>query len=79
MREDFRRRAHRFRDQWHRLYPQMLALCSAAAEPWLWDLIDLAPTPAHVALLREAQVQRVRKAHRLRRVKATEVLTCFQA
>src|SRR5215468_1841676 len=77
--EDFRRSANRFRDQLHRFYPQMLELCSAADEPWLWDLIDLAPTPAHVALLREEQVQHVLKAHRIRRVTAQDVLTCLQA
>jgi len=41
--EDFRRSANRLRDQLHRFYPQMLKLCSAADESWLWDLIDLAP------------------------------------
>src|ERR1044072_1244198 len=55
--EEFRRSANRLRDQLHRFYPQMLQLCSAADEPWLWDLLDLAPTPAHAALLREEQVQ----------------------
>ena len=39
----------------------------------------MAPTPAHVALLSEEQVQRVLTAHRIRRVKAQEVLTCSQA
>jgi hypothetical protein len=77
--EEFRRSTNRLRDQLHRFYPQMLQLCSAADEPWLWDLIDLAPTPAHAALLSEEQVQRVLKAHRIRRVKATEVLACLQA
>jgi len=77
--EEFRRSANRLRDQLHRFYPQMLELCSAADEPWLWELIDLAPTPAHAALLSEEQVQRVLKAHRIRRVKAQEVLTCLQA
>jgi Transposase IS116/IS110/IS902 family len=57
----------------------MLQRCAAADEPWLWDLIDLAPTPAHTALLTEEQVQRVLKAHRIRRVTAQEVLTCLQA
>jgi hypothetical protein len=57
----------------------MLQLGLAADEPWLWDLRDLAPTPAHAALLSEEQVQRVLKAHRIRRVKATEVLACLQA
>jgi Transposase len=54
--EDFRRSANRLQDQLHRFYPQMLQLCSAADASWLWDLIDLAPTPAHAALLSEEQV-----------------------
>jgi transposase len=77
--EDFRRSANRLQDQLHRLYPQMLQLCSAADASWLWDLIDLAPTPAHAALLSEEQVQRLLKAHRIRRVTAHEVLACLQA
>src|SRR5215470_12852544 len=77
--EDFRRSANRLQDQLHRFYPQMLQLCSAADASWLWDLIELAPTPAHAALLSEEQVQRVLKAHRIRRVTAHEVLTCLQA
>src|SRR2546425_4788369 len=77
--EEFRRSANRLREQLHRFYPQMLQLGLAADEPWLWDLLDLAPTPAHAALLSEEQVQRVLKAHRIRRVKATEVLACLQA
>src|SRR6516162_1899280 len=77
--EEFRRSANRLREQLHRFYPQMLQLCSAADEPWLWDLITLAPTPAHAMLLSEEQVQRVLKAHRLRRLKAPAVLACLQA
>jgi transposase len=77
--EEFRRGANRLGDQLRRFYPQMLQLCSGTDESWLWDLIDLAPTPAHATLLNEEQVQRVLKAHRIHRVKATEVLTCLQA
>ena len=77
--EDFRRSANRLQDQLHRFYPQMLQLCTAADESWLWDLIDLAPTPAHAVLLSEEQVQRVLKAHRIRRVTAKEVVACLQA
>src|SRR5262249_6774350 len=76
--EAFRRSANRLRDQLHRFYPQMLQLCSAADEPWLWDLIDLAPSPAQAVLLSEEQVQGVLKAHRIRRLKAQEVLACLQ-
>src|SRR5262252_3802941 len=77
--EEFRRSANRLREQLHRFYPQMLQLCSAADEPWLWDLLHLAPTPAHAMLLSEEQVQRVLKVHRIRRLKAPEVLACLQA
>jgi len=76
--EAFRRSANQLRDQLHRFYPQMLQLCSAADAPWLWDLIDLAPSPAHAVLLSEEQVQGVLKAHRIRRLKAQEVLACLQ-
>jgi len=76
--EDLGRNANRLRDQLPRFYPQMLQLCSAADAPWLWDLIDLVPTPAHAALLSEEQVQRVLKAHRIRRVTGKAVLTCLQ-
>lgn len=75
--EDFRRSANRLREQLHRFYPQMLQLCSAADKPWLWELIDLAPTPAHAALLSEEPIQRVLKAHRIRRVKVKEALACL--
>src|SRR5919108_6319564 len=71
--EEFRRSANRLRDQLHRFYPQMLQLCSAAAEPWLWDLLDLAPTPAPAAVLSAEQVRRVRKTYRIRRITAKEV------
>lgn len=76
--EEFRRRANRLGDQLRRFYPQMLQLCSGTDEAWLWDLIDLAPTPAHAALLNEEQVQRVLRTHRIRRVKVKEVLACLQ-
>jgi transposase len=77
--EEFRRGANRLGDQLRRFYPQILELCSGTDEAWLWDLIALAPTPAHAALLKEEQVQRVLKAHRIRRVKAKEVLVYLQA
>src|SRR5215475_10282207 len=77
--EDFRRSANRLRDQLHRFYPQMLQLCSAADASWLWDLLHLAPTPAHAMRLSAEQVQRVLKAHRLCSITAPAVLTCFPA
>ena len=76
--QEFRRIANRLRDQLHRFYPQMLQLCSAADEPWLWDLLELAPTPRHASLLSADHVRRILKTHRLRRFTAQDVLACLQ-
>jgi transposase len=76
--EEFLLTVNRLRDELHRFYPQILQLCSGADETWLWDLIELAPTPAHAAEVSEEQVRQVLKTHRIRRVKAHEVLACLQ-
>src|SRR6516164_7604241 len=48
--EDLRREANqltnRLREQLQRFYAQMLKLCPAADEPWLWALLELATSPA---------------------------------
>jgi Transposase len=74
-----RRQATRGRDQGQRFSPPLLPRCAAAAAPWLWALLDRAPPPAHTALWTEEQGQRVRQAHRRRRVTAQAVLPGFQA
>ena len=75
----FRRTANQLRDQLHRFYPQMLQLCPAADELWLWELLELAPTPGHAMLLSEDQIRRVLQLQRIRRLKAHDVLACLQA
>lgn len=77
--EAFRRTTNRLREQLHRFYPQMLQLSSAADEAWLWDLLELVPTPAPATAVTAEQVQQVLTAHRIRRVTADEVLVCLQA
>jgi Transposase len=74
-----RRQATRGRDQGQRFSPPLLPRCAAAAAPWLWARLDRAPPPAHTALWTEEQGQRVRQAHRRRRVTAQAVLPGFQA
>jgi len=48
-------------------------------EPWLWDLLELAPTPVHAACLTEAHVSGVLKTHRICRVSAVDVLALIHA
>jgi transposase len=76
---EFRRATNQLREQLHRFYAPLLQLCPAADEPWLWDLLELAPTPARAACLTEAHVAEVLKTHRIRRVSAVDVLKLVQA
>ncbi len=76
---EFRRATNQWREQLHRFYAPLLQLCPAADEPWLWDLLELAPTPSHATGLTEAQVAGVLKTHRIRRVSAVDVLQVVQA
>jgi transposase len=76
---EFRRATNQLREQLHRFYAPLLQLCPAADEPWLWDLLELAPTPTHAVCLTEAQVAGVLKTHRIRRVSAGDVLQVVQA
>src|SRR5439155_20731878 len=68
------RLASRMREQLWRYYPQMLELADDLAAEWFLDLWHQAPSPAKAARLRETTVERVLKAHRIRRWQAPEVL-----
>src|SRR5712691_6789496 len=49
LRDELRRLANRLLEQLSRFFPQMLQLCPAADEPWLWALLERAPTPGAAA------------------------------
>jgi transposase len=58
------------------LYPsqhQLLRLCSTPDEPWLWALLELAPTPQRAAKLTEKRLQQLLAKHRIRRWTAEKV------
>ena len=58
---------NRLQAQLNRFYPQVLSLGSAHDEPWLWALLQRAPTPAEGAGLSIAKIGSVLKAHSIRR------------
>jgi transposase len=68
------RLTNRLRTILARYYPQLLALAPAADAPWVWTLLELAPTPAAAETLRPAQVRRLLQTHRIRRFDASAVL-----
>jgi hypothetical protein len=67
------RALNRFREQLRRYFPQLLQLCEAADEPWLWTLFELAPSPDRAAKLSEAKIARILVQHRIRRIAAERV------
>ncbi|MGB8870267.1 MAG: transposase [Rhodomicrobium sp.] len=72
------RHANRLREQLQRYYPQMLQFDSDLAEEWILKLWEAAPTPAKAARLRQAQVEKLLKRHRIRRIGAAEVLAILK-
>jgi transposase len=66
---------NRLREQLHRYFPQLLRLCPAANEPWLWALLERVPTPEMARRVRLPRVEKVLQAHRIRRLTPAEVLS----
>jgi transposase len=78
LREELSRLSNRLREQLQRCWPDLLALCPAAEEPWFWALLDqvLARRPTPVPL---KAVRAVLQAHRIRRLPAEEVHAAVQS
>lgn len=79
LQQDANRLQNRLREQLHRFFPQMLRLSSAADEPWLWALLELAPSPSAAAELRKGRVEKLLRSHRIRRLSADDVLRELKA
>ncbi len=80
--EDLRREANqltnRLREQLHRFYVQALKLCPAADEPWLWALLELAPSPDRARRLSSKRVARLLREHRIRRWDTQQVIAVLR-
>lgn len=77
LREELSRLSNRLREQLQRVWPDRLALCPAADEPWFWALLDLtlARQPRPLAL---KAVRGVLKVHHIRRLTAETVHAVWQ-
>jgi len=78
LKHDLRRLTNQLRAQLHRYYPQILALSSAADEPWIWDLIERAPLPERAARTKQTSVERLLRDHRIRRCSAADVVAVLK-
>ncbi len=70
---------NRLRDQLYRIAPALLRLCPAADEPWLWTLLAVAPTPTAQRALSQRRLVALLRAHRIRRVTASQVQETLRA
>jgi len=78
LQEDFQRLTNRLRDSLLRVWPELLGLAPAANEPWLWTLLEFAPTPSAGETLPLARVRRILRKHHIRRLSAEEVATVLR-
>ena len=76
---DLRRTVNQLYQLLLRYYPQLLRLCPTPDEPWLWALLELAPTPAQGAELKAGRLRRLLAKYRIRRWSAEEVLPVLAA
>jgi len=68
--EEHTRLTNRLREQLQRFFPEPLTLCPGADEPWLWRLLERAPTPAEARRLRRSTLAALLAEHHIRRVTA---------
>lgn len=64
---------NQLRDLLWRYFPQLVKLSPALDEPWLWDLLELAPLPEKAAKLRRSGVEKILRSRRIRRLTAEDV------
>jgi transposase len=71
--EELTRSTNRLRDQLHRYFPALLRLCPGADEPWLWQLLAIAPTPTDGHACRPHVLERLLKQARIRRFSVADL------
>ncbi len=73
LKSEFRANTNRLWNELREYRPELLTLCSGADEPWLWALIEKAPSPPEGAKLTRASIGAVLKRHRIRRLNSEDV------
>lgn len=78
LKSDRRANANRLWNELREYRPALLTLCPGADEPWLWVLIEKAPSPAEGAKLTITRIGAILKKHRIRRLTTEEVRTALR-
>lgn len=73
------RLANRLGDLLIRYFPDLLRIARNADEPWVWELLKRAPTPADARRLHPGTVAKLLHKHRIRRLEAKQVVEALRA
>ena len=73
LKDEVRRLSNRLHGQLLRFYPQALHFAPGADEPWLWRLLEMAPTPAQARRLTAARLERLLRESHIRRFTAAQL------
>ncbi|MGH9414149.1 MAG: transposase, partial [Terriglobales bacterium] len=76
---DLRVQTNRLREILLASFPQLLACTPGADEPWLWDLLGIAPTPSQAARLSRTRLAGLLRRHRIRRLSAEQLQTTLRS
>ena len=76
--QEHTRLSHQVRELLLRMWPELLSLCPAANEPWLWRFVALAPTPTAAVRLTRSALRAFLAAQRIRRFSAEELHAVLQ-
>jgi transposase len=74
----FQRHCSQLRQQLQRYFPHVLQLSKTADEPWIWALLELAPTPAKAAKLTLKRIEKLLCQCRIRRIEAAAVAAALR-
>jgi transposase len=70
---------NQLRDVLWRYFPQWVKLSPTLDEPWVWDLLEVAPLPEQASKLRRSRIEKILRSHRIRRLSAEEVCSELKA
>jgi transposase len=74
----FQRHCCQLRQLLHRYFHHLLQLSTTADEPWVWALLELAPTPAKAAKLTLSRIEKLLRQCHIRRIDAQQILTVLR-
>jgi len=78
LRGDFVAWCNRLWELLQRSWPALLELSPAADEPWLWALLERAPSPAQARRLRRATIGALLRKHQIRRLTPDQLYQALQ-